>query len=239
METAETHTYRQLLASPGETDALAYVQSLALDPAGDANERPYTVVNFVSSVDGHATVDGRSRKLSGQADRELFYALRERADAVLVGTRTLAAEQYKRMLPDQTRRRRRVAAGRPAEPLAVTVTRSGAVSCDIPLFTQAPDRVLVFQGQDITLTQVMRSLRRDHDVSTVLCEGGPTLFGALLREQLVDELFLTLAPTLVGGSSGPAVISGPAHPASEGPTTLTLVGGLERDGTVFLRYRVG
>jgi riboflavin biosynthesis pyrimidine reductase len=197
------------------------------------------VANFVASVDGHATVDQNSRRLSGSGDRELFYALRERVDAVLIGPKTLAAEHYKRMLPAPERRERRVADGRPAEPLAVTVSRSGNVNRDIPLFTDAPDRTLVFEGPDVNLDRVLRTLRSEHDVTTLLCEGGPTLFGALLREQLVDELFLTLAPTLVGGAaSGPAVISGPPYPPLEAPASAQLMAAIEQSGTLFLRYRL-
>lgn len=229
----ETELYRRLLPPGAATDALGYVRSLEL--RGRASDRPLVLGNFVASVDGHTTVDQRSRRLSGPADRELFYALRERVDAVLVGTRTLAAEQYKRMLPAAERRERRLAAGRPAEPLAVTIARSGRVPRDIPLFHDAPDRVLVFEGDGVPLDAVLRTLRRDHGVETLLCEGGPTLFGALLRDGLVDELFLTLAPMLVGGASGPAVVSGPPP---EAPAELELLGALEREGTLFLRYRL-
>ena len=231
----EPVSYRLLPPETGETSALAYVQSLTLDHRDRALERPYLVMNFVASLDGHATVEGQSRKLSGSADRDLFRALRERADAVLVGTRTLEAEQYTRMLRQPDRRQRRVAAGRPPEPLTVTVSRSGRVPRDIPLFTDAPDRVLVFQGPDVTLTDTLKQLWHDHDVRLLLCEGGPTLFGALLRERLVDELFLTLAATVVGGTSGPAVVSGP--PLEE-PASLVLAGALEHAGTLFLRYRL-
>jgi riboflavin biosynthesis pyrimidine reductase len=200
-----------------------------------ADDRPYVIANFVASVDGHTTVEAQSRRLSGAGDRELFYALRERVDAVLVGPNTLAAEHYKRMLPAPERRERRIAAARPAEPLAVTVSRSGHVDRDIPLFADAPDRTLVFEGADADLGQVLRTLSHDHGVEIVLCEGGPTLFGALLAAGLVDELFLTLAPMLVGGASGPAVVSGPPP---EAPAGLTLAAVLERDGTLFLRYRL-
>ena len=61
----------------------------------------------------------------------------------------------------------------------------------------------------MTLATVMRHLRNLHGVRTVLCEGGPTIFGALLQEDLVDELFLTLAPKLAGGGRGPTISSGP------------------------------
>jgi len=87
-------------------------QSLELRNSDTARERPYTIANFVASVDGRATIDGLSRKLSDPGDRDLFRSLRERADAVLVGTATLAAENYGRMLPQAERRERRLA-GRP------------------------------------------------------------------------------------------------------------------------------
>jgi riboflavin biosynthesis pyrimidine reductase len=229
----EAPLYRRLLPEGAEIDARAYTRSLELERG--QNDRPYVLANFVASADGRATVDQQSRKLSGSGDREMFYALRERVDAVLVGPTTLKAEHYKRMLPAQERRERRLAAGRPAEPLAVTVSRSGNVPRDIPLFADAPDRVLVFEGPDTELSHMLHTLRSDHNVRTLLCEGGPTLFGALLAEELVDELFLTLAPALVGGASGPAVVSGPPP---EGKPSLELAGVLEHDGTLFLRYKL-
>lgn len=225
----EAPLYRRLLPAGNETDAHSYAQSLQLQRA--ERDRPYVIANFVMSVDGHATIGKDSRKLSGQADRELFYALRERVDAVLIGTKTLQAEHYKRMLPQAERRERRSNAGLRAEPLAVTVTRSGQVPRDIPLFEQ--EGVLVFTG--MTLREALASLRREHGVETVLCEGGPTLLGALLQAQLVDELLLTLAPMLSGGAPGPAVVSGPPP---ETPTQLELAAALEHDGALFLRYRV-
>ena len=229
----EAPLYRRLLPEGAEIAALDYTRSLELERP--QNDRPYVLANFVASADGRATVDQQSRKLSGSGDRELFYALRERVDAVLIGPNTLKAEHYKRMLPAQERRERRLAAGRPAEPLAVTVSRGGQIPRHIPLFADAPDRILVFEGPDAELSDMLHTLRSHHDVRTLLCEGGPTLFGALLAAGLVDELFLTLAPALVGGASGPAVVSGPPP---EGRASLELAGVLERDGTLFLRYKL-
>lgn len=215
-------------------------------------ERPYTVVNFVSSVDGRAAFQGRSGQLGDKTDREMFHGLREQVDAVMAGTGTMRSERYGRLIPDPQRRDRRARAGRMPEPLAGLVTRSGEVPTDAPLFAEPEARIVVFGPADLevgpwaaqvevvrldpgelTLTTAMRRLRADFGIRSVLCEGGPILFGALLHEQLVDELFLTLAPKLAGGGSSPTISNGPELPDL---ARLNLVWALERDGSLYLRY---
>ncbi len=98
---------------------------------------------------------------------------------MLVGTGTLAAENYGRMLPQAERRERRIAAGRPAEPLAVTITRSGRLPLEIPLFSDPDASVVVFSPTppdtaDVAATVIhepltsladaLDTLRRDHGV---------------------------------------------------------------------------
>jgi riboflavin-specific deaminase-like protein len=208
----------------------------------------------VASADGHAAYRGRSRWLSDDADRELFHGLREQVDAVMAGTGTLRAERYGRMVRDPERRRRRAAAGLNPEPLAVLMSRSGDVPTDIPLFSDPGSRVVVFMpGEldtssltahvdvvrldpgELTLTTMMRRLRSAYDVRSLLCEGGPTLFGALLGEGLVDELFLSLAPKLTGGGTAPAITAGPELAEL---CTMSLVWALEHDSALYLRYAV-
>ena len=87
----------------------------------------------------------------------------------------------------------------------------------------------------LTLTTMMRRLRSAYDVRSLLCEGGPTLFGALLQENLVDELFLSLAPKLTGGGSAPAITAGAELAELR---TLSLVWVLELEGALYLRYAV-
>jgi 5-amino-6-(5-phosphoribosylamino)uracil reductase len=70
-------------------------------------------------------------------------------------------------------------------------------------------------------------------VRSLLCEGGPTLFGALLQENLVDELFLTLAPKLTGGGSAPSISAGAELAELR---IMSLIWALELDGALYLRY---
>ena len=246
--------FRQLIPEPATVEVADLLAGI--DLAGrPGEERPYTIVNFISSADGRAAFDGRSKALGDAADRELFHGLREQVDAAMAGTATLRAERYGRLVSDPERRRRRVQAGRSPEPLACVVTRSGEVPAEIPLFSEPDARILVFGPRELelagcaaqvevvpldpgelTLTTVMRRLRADFGVRSLLCEGGPTMFGALLRERLVDELFLTLAPKLAGGGSAPTITSGPELPEL---ARLELVWALEHSSALYLRYAVG
>jgi riboflavin biosynthesis pyrimidine reductase len=88
----------------------------------------------------------------------------------------------------------------------------------------------------LTLSNALRHLRREHGIRSLLSEGGPTLFNGLLREGLVDELFLTIAPLLAGGGTEPALTTGRPLPK---PATLDPLWVLERNGSLYLRYAVG
>jgi 5-amino-6-(5-phosphoribosylamino)uracil reductase len=86
----------------------------------------------------------------------------------------------------------------------------------------------------LALAPVMRKLRERHGVSSVMCEGGSVLAGALLREHLVDELYLSVAPKLAAGT-GPTLVTGPPL---EPPAEMELRTVHESGGHLFLRYRV-
>jgi riboflavin biosynthesis pyrimidine reductase len=215
-------------------------------------ERPYTIVNFVAGVDGRASFGGRSGALGDDGDRAIFHGLREQADAVLAGTVTIRTEVYGRILGKPERRERRVDRGLSPEPLATVISRSGEIPTGAPLFAEPEARIVVFSSSELdldgataqitevhldpgemTLTTALRRLRADYGVRLLLCEGGPTLFNAMLREQLVDELFLTLAPKLTGGGTEPGITAGPEFAA---PQELELRWLLERNNSLYLRY---
>ncbi len=243
----------QLIPRDASVEVLDTLAGLKLEEQAGP-DRPYTVVNFIATADGRATFQGRSAPLGDPVDREMFHGLREQAEAVMAGTHTVRIERYGRMTRDPERRERRVAAGRSAEPLACLVTRSGQVPIEAPIFSEPESRIVVFgplelelpeveadlvvvrlDPGELTLTTVLRRLRSEFGVRSLLCEGGPTLFNALLHERLVDEMFLTLAPKLSGGGAEPAITSGPELPELQ---TMALAWALERDNSLYLRYRL-
>jgi riboflavin-specific deaminase-like protein len=244
---------RRLLPDPGEVTVVDAVAGLDLGARAPAR-RPCVACNMVASADGRAAVAGKSGGLSNAADRELFHELRTAPDAIMVGSGTLRTERYGRFVRDPERRARREAAGRAPDPIGCVVSRSLRLPVDIPLFQDPHSTVVVYTAsqhelpscparvsvvrlceEELTLTTVLDRLRADHDVRSVLCEGGPTILGALLLEDLLDELFLALAPKLVGGGRDPATVEGPGLSV---PIDLELAWALESEGCVFLRYRV-
>lgn len=206
---------------------------------------PWVRVNFVSSTDGAASVDGTSGGLGSDADKEVFGVLRELAEVVLVGAGTVRAENY--------RGARRSTRGRDAPPPIAVVTGSADLDPDSRLFTdtRVPPIVLTLgsapaerrdrladAGADVVVLDDLRpgallgELGR-RGLNRVLCEGGPSLFGSLAAADAVDELCLTVAPLLAGGTAGRIARGPEGSPARP----LTLVGALESDGTLLLRYR--
>jgi len=202
---------------------------------------PRVMLNMVATVDGRATVEGGSQGIAGPGDRRMFAELRAVADAVLVGTGTLRAEPYGRLVKSEERRARRLAAGLAPDPTAVLWSRALDLPWDAALFSVAEQPVVVVCDEVRPIPEVAAAvtllaapslavLRGRFGV--LLCEGGPRLNSELLREGMLDDLFLTLGPRL-GGEEVPGIVDG-AFPAAD----LALEWVLRHGDELLLRYSV-
>jgi riboflavin biosynthesis pyrimidine reductase len=214
------------------------------------DDRPFLFLNFVCSVDGRATVEGRTAALGDEGDLELLVELRTIAEALLVGTNTLRVEDYGWIIRKPERRARRQAAGLSPDLPVVLITRSGDLPWDAGLFAAPQQPVWIYAAQelappsvaapvevvqlpDVEPATVLRHLRTERGVRGLLCEGGPTLTGSLFHDRLVDELFLSISPLLAGTDSTPGIIHGEPE---EDLQALELRSLAYRDGELYLRY---
>ena len=212
--------------------------------------RPYLGVNMVSSLDGKATLDWRTKGLSSDFDRRLFHHLRTQADAVMVGAGTAREERYGRMTKSDDLRQKRQNEGLVPDALAVVVSARLDLPPDLPLLNEPDQRVVIATGSDAELPGVtgdveyartgddlprlMAYLSEEHGVRSVLCEGGPTLNSHLFAAGLVDELFLTFTPKVLGGAAALTIVAGrelvePAEPS--------LISVAEHEGELYTRWR--
>jgi len=218
----------------------------ALAPPG----RPYLGINMVSSLDGKATLDWRTKGLSSDADRLLFHHLRTQADAVMVGAGTAREERYGRMTKNDELRQKRVNEGRVADALAVVVSGRLGLPPDLPLLNDPEQRVVIATASDeeiagVTgdveyartgddLPKLLAYLHEEHGVRSVLCEGGPTLNSHLFAAGVVDELFLTFNPKVLGGASALTIVAGRELVEPAEPQLVTVA---EHDGELYTRWR--
>jgi riboflavin biosynthesis pyrimidine reductase len=193
-------------------------------------DRPFIAVNMVSTADGKATLAGRTAPMSAPVDRELFHHLRTQADGILVGAGTVRIERYGRVTKTAELQAKREREGLRADALAVIVTRSGDLPEDLPVLAQAPESVRLIPDLAVGLAEL-----RAEGVRSLLCEGGPHLNSTLFGEGLVDELFLTIAPTIAGAGESLTIVEGQALPEA---VEVELVTVHEADGHLFMRYRV-
>lgn len=181
--------------------------------------------NAITSLDGGATTAETSGGLGGPGDRRLFALQRELADVIVVGAGTARAENYGGAHMSVAERQRRQARGQSEIPPIALVSRSGVIEHDLGVLTGSEVRPLVLtcaaaaadararvgvsaevvdcsagDPAEVDLSALLSHLA-ERGLPRVLTEGGPSLLGAFIAAGLLDEMCLTAAPMLVGGSA--------------------------------------
>ena len=205
-------------------------------------DRPYVYINMVATIDGK-TVSGERdepvQDLGSPLDHASMRQIEKQSDAVLVGAGSLRATNNMTYPPTLKR---------------IVVSGSGRVPFDRRFFTEAPDealiatttqgarevptevRTIVCGGESIEPQSLLKQLRVDHGIERLLVEGGSELNATFLREDLVDELFLTLSPKVKLGRETPTYADGDAL-SREAMLKFRLLSSITIGDEVFVRYR--
>ncbi len=241
--------------------AVLSASALEHELLGPAPERgrvgtPWVSFNFISSIDGAASVEGRSGQLGNAWDQRVFSLLRQSADVIVVGAQTIRSEGYGGELLSTTAQQWREENWLSAHPPLAIVSGTLNLDADLEVFRNAPVRPLILtlgsasQERREALSKVAEVITVGTDfldVSLVISElaargftqihseGGPTLLGTFAAAGKVDELCLTISPMLVGGSAG-RIASGPAVEHASVAAGMTLTRIMKADSMLFLRY---
>jgi riboflavin-specific deaminase-like protein len=168
-----------------------------------------------------APVDFTSRD-----DKLHLFRQRALADAVLLGHTSLERDNVRLGIPGDLQQARIKRKKTPA-PLRVIVSNKGRIDSRLKIFLSTISPTLIFStrrmpkrtqaalknkatlhlidADEIDLAAMLETLRNKYKVRRLACEGGPTLFRALLERNLIDQLNLTIAPYMFGGAKAPTL----------------------------------
>jgi riboflavin-specific deaminase-like protein len=189
--------------------------------------RPFVVATFAMTVDGKVTtknlgpVDFTSRE-----DKLHLFGQRALADAVLLGHTSLERDNVRLGVPAEMQDLR-IKRGQSRCPLRVIVSNKGKIDDRLKIFHSDISPIIIFStkrmppknqealrkmatlhltaAKEVDLAVMLETLRDQYKVRTLACEGGPTLFRALLERGFVDQLNLTIAPYMFGGFKAPTL----------------------------------
>jgi diaminohydroxyphosphoribosylaminopyrimidine deaminase/5-amino-6-(5-phosphoribosylamino)uracil reductase len=210
----------------GVEQAEAEAGALAGWLTGVREQRPFVIWKVAATLDGRvAAADGTSRWITGEEARAAVHRLRATCDAVVVGSGTALADDPQLTVRDADGRTT------PRQPLRVVVDRRDRLPAGARVLDDAAPTLV---SRAATPAELLAELF-DRDVRRVLLEGGPSLAAAFLRDGLVDEAVVHLAPKLLG--AGPSLVGDLGIPTIAGALSLAIVDVTRWGGDVEVRLR--
>lgn len=218
--------------------------------------RPFIACNMVTSLDGKVTADGtQPSSLGSSFDLKTMGIIRSHFDAILTGGNTIRLHPYYLGVPaklEGVRQRK----GLEAQPLTVLLSRSGNLDPANRLFAQAPRPPVILTSaagaqnlaatiQNQSSVEIMADtnpkavatlLQEKYGVKRLLVEGGPSVNYQFMQTKLLDELFLTLHPSLIGKRTDLGLSAG--DHVLDKANSIKLISANRQDDELFLRYRI-
>ena len=229
-------------------------------------KRPFISLNMASSIDGKITTFEKEKvRFGSDEDRAGMEALRSKVDAILIGKDTLVADDPPLILriPQYIEQRLQLKGEARRQPINVVISST----LDMPIetsdfFQEASTSKLVFTT-DLADSSKVERLRRYADVvilpadgqrrvpldqmvekmaglgiQHLLLEGGGTLNFAMLEAGLIDEIYLTICPFIIGGAASPTTFDGQGFPKEIVRKLSLEAHRIGRLGEIFLKYSV-
>jgi 2,5-diamino-6-(ribosylamino)-4(3H)-pyrimidinone 5'-phosphate reductase len=215
--------------------------------------RPFIFINSAMSADGKiSSVNRKQVRISGQADLTRVDELRAGSDAIMVGVGTVLADDPGLRVKSKDFREARRKNGRPENPLRVVADTQARTpqdakilgpGCLIAVTSSAPqDRleglsqqceIIKCGTEKVDLAELMAELY-DRGIKRLMVEGGARLNWSLIKQGLVDELYVYIGNLVIGGESAPTLVDGQGF--QESFPRLRLDSMEKLDGGVLLKW---
>lgn len=181
--------------------------------------RPKVLCNMASSLDGKIAPAHRVGSFvmsRGTEDAKRMHALRGTADAVIIGAGNLSADD-----PDLMPSRLRVVVTRAGDRVGpgakmfdaglggeAVVAHAAGMSASARRALRERATLVELGDDEVDVSRLLEWLANERGCRVVLCEGGGVLNARFFAACAIDELYLTIVPRVLGGSSTPTIVGG-------------------------------
>jgi 2,5-diamino-6-(ribosylamino)-4(3H)-pyrimidinone 5'-phosphate reductase len=186
-----------------------------------ARSRPYVILSAAMSIDGKIATRTRQSKLSSKKDLARVHKLRSNVDAILVGKNTVFADDPLLTVRYVTGEKpvRIILDSRASIPSTSKIVKTARKICTLVIVSQrAPKKriagledkgvnVIICGRNTINLKELLGILRKK-GINKILLEGGGITNWYFLKERLVDEIIVTIAPFVLGGKEAVSLVEG-------------------------------
>ena len=183
--------------------------------------KPKIILSAAMSIDGKIATTIGDSKLSSKNDMKRVHTLRSQVDAILVGKKTIEA--------DNPRLTVRLVKGK--NPIRIILTSLGKIPKNSNIFKTAKKittivacsekisksqhtalekhsiQVIISGKNSVNIKKLMKILYQNN-ITSILLEGGGSTIWEFIKENLIDEIFLTISPRIIGGKNSISLVDG-------------------------------
>ena len=223
--------------------------------------KPYVILNAAMTLDGKIATKTGSSEISGKEDLERVHEIRKKVDGIMVGIGTVLADDPRLTVHKINARKednpiRIVVDNKARTPLNFRILNDDAETiiavssicdernenCDEEAVKRAKElekRVNVFYsiGETVDLVEFMEYLY-DYGIKSIMLEGGSTLNFSMIRDGLIDEVKICIAPMIVGGKDSKTFFDGDGFDYMKDAVQLELINSFPLGKDFIMEYKV-
>ena len=186
-----------------------------------ANSKPYVILSTAISIDGKISTRTGDSKLSSSEDFVRLHKLRNKVDGIIVGKNTVIKDnplltvRYTRgknpvrIILDskgEISSKSKILQTSKEIPTIIAVSKNITKS-NLKKLNKFPVEIIITGQKSVNVKSLLKKLA-DKNMNTLLVEGGGTINWEFIKQNLFDEMIVTLSPYLIGGNNATSFVEG-------------------------------
>jgi len=218
--------------------------------------KPHVILNAAMTLDGKIATKAGSSEISGKKDLERVHKLRKEVDGIMVGINTVLADDPRLTV-------HKINSRKSDNPIRIVVDSYGRTPLTSRILNEDAETIIAasnyaknnrlsierckklnqvadifYSGENsVNLKELMKYLS-SKNIETLMLEGGSTLNFSMLKEQLIDEIRVCIAPIIVGGKNAKTLVDGEGFNLMEDGIKLELKNRYQLGKDLILEYDV-